>query len=277
VGVETDIQVVSKSPNKHNRIYLRAEPMGQELCDAIDKGEIAPTQDLKIRARALADDFKWDVDHAKKIWSFGSPPEGLANLWVDTTKGVQYLSEIKDAVCSAFQQVTLEGILAHECLRGVRINLEDVVMHADAIHRGAGQIMPPTKRAIYAAQLRSGAKLLEPLYRCDITVPNQAIAGVYTTLSARRAVVEGSEEQKGAPVTKIIAFVPVLESFGFTQLLRQNTSGQAFPVMIFDHWEAVNGDCLDETSQAYSILAAVRERKGMKKEMPKFNDYYDKL
>ena len=71
--------------------------------------------------------------------------------------------------------------------------------------------------------------------------------------------------------------MPVLESFGFTQLLRQNTSGQAFPQMIFSHWQLVNGDCYDADSQAFSVLMGIRERKGLKQELPEFNDYYDKL
>jgi len=37
VRAKTDIDCVSKSPNKHNRIYLRAEPLDEKLCLAIDK------------------------------------------------------------------------------------------------------------------------------------------------------------------------------------------------------------------------------------------------
>jgi len=277
VTTQTEVQCVSKSPNKHNRLYMKAEPISEELCQAIDKGEIKADQDLKIRARTLADEFKWDVGDARKIWAFGIPPDGEANVLVDTTKAVQYLAEIKDSVKSAFQQVSLCGILAEEALRGCRFNIEDVVMHADAIHRGAGQIMPPMKRAMYACQLRSGAALLEPMYIADITVPLNAVAGVYSTLNARRGLVVQQDDKIGTPITKITAHLPVLESFGFTQLLRQNTSGQAFPQMIFSHWAPVNGDCLEDGSQANTILNDIRKRKGMKEELPVFGDYYDKI
>jgi len=274
---ETDITCVSKSPNKHNRFYMRAEPLGEAVTNAIDEGEITPDQDQKKRARSLADDYEWDVTEARKIWGFGCPPDGLANVIVDSTKGVQYLNEIKDSVVGAFLQVTSAGIICEEAMRGIRFNLEDVVLHADTIHRGAGQIMPPVKRVIYACQIRSDPALLEPMYVCDITVPQHAIAGVYTTLNARRGVIEGKEDRPGTPLTKIKAFLPVLESFGFTQLLRQNTSGQAFPQMIFSHWQMVNGDAYEEGSIANEIICAVRERKGLKEEMPVFGDYYDKI
>jgi len=274
---ETDIDCISKSPNKHNRIYMRAEPLSDELVTAIDSGEISETQELKVRARTMADTYGWDVTEARKIWSFGCPPDAKANLLVDSTKGVQYLNEIKDSMVGAFIQGTACGILCEETMRGIRFNLQDVVLHADAIHRGAGQIMPPTKRALYACQIRSEPTILEPMYVADITVPSHAISGVYSTLNQRRGIVEGKEDRPGTPLCKVKAFLPVLESFGFTSLLRQNTGGQAFPQMIFSHWQVVNGTPYEDGSQAQTICKDVRKRKGLKDEMPKFGDYYDKL
>merc|ERR550514_581993 len=201
------------------------------------------------------------------------------------TKGVQYLNEIKDSMKSAFIQATAEGILCGEAMLGCRFEIHDVVMHADSIHRGAGQIMPPAKRAMYGVQLRSGPKLYEPYFQADITVPNTFSAGVYKTLNARRGEVIAEETTPGTPLCKIKAYVPVLESFGFTQFLRQNTSGRAFPQLIFSHWDLVTGevytqdkkglDIPDEDSTICKIMLDVRKRKGMKIEIPMFGDYYD--
>jgi elongation factor 2 len=277
VTEETSMTCCSKSPNKHNRIYLTAEPMSEELCKAIDDKTISPDQENKVRARMLADEFKWDITEARKLWTFGCPPDAVANVLVDTTKGVQYLNEIKDSMVGAFIQASAAGIFCDEAMRGVRCNVMDVTLHADAIHRGAGQIMPPTKRCMFACQIKSGPSLLEPMYLVDIVVPNNAISGVYNTLSARRGIVDGQEDRPGTPLCKVKAFLPVLESFGFTQLLRQNTSGQAFPQMIFSHWQPVQGDPYDENSQINQIILDVRKRKGLKEGMPSFGDYYDKI
>lgn len=274
---ETDRDIIGKSPNKHNRIYLQAEPLGDELTDAIDAADVDPDGDQKKRARQLADDFGWDLQLARKIWSFGCPPDGIPNVLCDSTKGVSYLAEIKDSMVGAFIQVTLAGIICEESLRGIRYNLMDVVLHADAIHRGAGQIMPPMKRAMYGCQINAGPKIMEPMYVADITVPQSAIAGVYSTLNSRRGVVDRTEERPGTPICKIKAFLPVLESFGFTQLLRQNTSGQAFPQMIFSHWEHLKGDVYEEGSKLYEVVMAVRERKGLKLELPILADFNDKV
>lgn len=277
IKTQTSMTCLSKSPNNHNRISMICEPLGEEFCDAVDKGDVSPEQDAKAQARRLAEDFNWDIGEARKIWSFGCPPDGKANVLVDKTKGASFLNEIKDSMVGAFFQVTAGGVLCEESMRGIRANLMDLTLHADAIHRGAGQIMPPTKRVVYACQIKSGPALLEPMYVCDITVPSHAVSGVYTTLNARRGVIEGKEDRPGTPLCKIKAFLPVLESFGFASLLRQNTGGQAFPQMIFSHWASVNGEAYEEGSQCYNIIMSVRDRKGLKKALPDFNDYYDKL
>jgi len=59
--------VLAKSPNKHNRIYLQAEPMSDELCKVIEDGPAGPKADPKERARLLRDKFEWDENAARKI------------------------------------------------------------------------------------------------------------------------------------------------------------------------------------------------------------------
>jgi len=269
--------VVAKSPNKHNRLYVWAEPVSNELCALVDDGEITPDQDFKQRARVLANDHGWQVGEARKIWSFGVPPDSLPNFIVDAAKGVQFLNEIKDHVVGAFMQVTGGGVIADEAWRGIRINIDDVTLHADAIHRGAGQIMPCAKKVFYACQIASEPILFEPFYLVDITVPNTALSGVYATLNSRRGEVETMQERIGTPLVQIRAYLPVAESFGFTQLLRQKTAGQAFPQMKFDHWGPANGHPLREGTPANEAVLKLRERKGLKLELPIFMDYYDRI
>jgi elongation factor 2 len=104
---ESSEMCLSKSPNKHNRLFMKAVPMPDGLPDDIDKGDVAPAQDFKIRARYLSEKYEYDVTEARKLWCFG--PEGTGpNLLVDCTKGVQYLNEIKDSVVAGFQWATKE-------------------------------------------------------------------------------------------------------------------------------------------------------------------------
>lgn len=71
VKTEFSIVALSKSQNKHNRLYLKAMPLDEELTKAIDAGTVGSREDFKARARVLADEYGWDVTDARKIWCFG--------------------------------------------------------------------------------------------------------------------------------------------------------------------------------------------------------------
>merc|ERR1712131_89728 len=219
---------LSKSPNKHNRLFCTAEPMPEGLAEDIDEGEVAPRQDIKTRARFLAEKYEYDVNEARKIWCFGPDTNG-PNIFVDCTKAVQYLNEIKDSVVAGFQWATKEGVMAEENMRGVRFNIHDVTLHADAIHRGGGQIIPTARRVLYACQLTADPRLLEPVYLVEIQCPQDAVGGIYACLNRRRGHIFEENQQAGTPMVVVKAYLPVNESFGFTADLRSKTGGQAFP------------------------------------------------
>merc|ERR1711991_984403 len=100
---------------------------------------------MKARARVLADDYGMDVGEARKIWAFG-PNQAGPNFIIDATRGVQYLNEIKDSIIAAFEWVTKEGVLCEEVMLAIMLKIQDVTLHADAIHRGGGQIIPTARR-----------------------------------------------------------------------------------------------------------------------------------
>lgn len=86
---------------------MKARPFEDGLAEDIEKGDVTARQELKARARYLADKYEWDVTEARKIWCFGPDGNG-PNLLVDVTKGVQYLNEIKDSVVAGFQWAVKE-------------------------------------------------------------------------------------------------------------------------------------------------------------------------
>ncbi|KAG7631017.1 Ribosomal protein S5 domain 2-type fold [Arabidopsis suecica] len=268
--------VMSKSPNKHNRLYMEARPMEDGLAEAIDEGRIGPSDDPKIRSKILAEEFGWDKDLAKKIWAFGPDTTG-PNMVVDMCKGVQYLNEIKDSVVAGFQWASKEGPLAEENMRGVCYEVCDVVLHADAIHKGCGQMISTARRAIYASQLTAKPRLLEPVYMVEIQAPEGALGGIYSVLNQKRGHVFEEMQRPGTPLYNIKAYLPVVESFGFSGQLRAATSGQAFPQCVFDHWDMMSSDPLETGSQAATLVADIRKRKGLKLQMTPLSDYEDKL
>ena len=273
---ESNIICLSKSPNKHNRIYMKAAPLPDGLSEDIEDGKITHKQELKERSKLLVEKYKFDKIEATKIWCFGPEVSG-ANLLIDCTKGVQYLHEIKDSCIARFQWATKEGVLCDENMRGCRFNILDATLHADAIHRGGSQVIPTARRVIYASVLTAKPRLVEPFYLVEITCSEQAIGGIYSCLNRRRSIVFGEERIASTPMYIIKAHLPVNESFGFTADLRSQTSGQAFPQCIFDHWGIMLDDPLDTTSKAFEIVTSIRKRKGLKAEIQELDTYYDKL
>uniref|UniRef100_A0A674E0X6 Elongation factor 2 n=1 Tax=Salmo trutta TaxID=8032 RepID=A0A674E0X6_SALTR len=276
VSEESDQMCLSKSPNKHNRLYMKARPFPDGLAEDIEKGDVSARQELKIRARFLADKYEWDVSEARKIWCFG--PDGTGpNLLMDVTKGVQYLNEIKDSVVAGFQWAVKEGALCEENMRAVRFDVHDVTLHTDAIHRGGGQIIPTARRVLYACQLTAQPRLMEPVYLVEIQCPEQVVGGIYGVLNRKRGHVFEESQVMGTPMFIVKAYLPVNESFGFTADLRSNTGGQAFPQCVFDHWQILQGDPQDSTTKISQIVADTRKRKGLKEGIPALDNYLDKL
>jgi elongation factor 2 len=274
---ESNQVCLSKSPNKHNRLFVTCRPLEEKLPEAIDNNEVTPRDEPKARARKLAEEFGWDVTEARKIWSFGPNTNG-PNMLVDCTKGVQYLNEIKDSMVAALQWVTKEGVLTGENMRGIRFNLLDVVLHTDAIHRGGGQIIPTARRVFYAAQLTASPRLMEPIFLVEIQCPQTAVGGIYGVMNRRRGQIIEEIQRFGTPLTTIKCYLPVTESFGFTADLRANTGGQAFPQCVFDHWKVLGGDPLDPASgKAVELVNNTRKRKQLDPEIPPLDRFIDKL
>lgn len=272
----SDRTCLSKSPNKHNRLFVTAEPFPEGLADEIENGKVTPRDDPKKRSKYLSEKFNWSSEDSKKIWCFGPETTG-ANLLIDMTKGIAYLNEIKDSCNAAFQWATREGVLCEENMRAIRFNIQDVTLHTDAIHRGGGQIIPTCRRVLYACQLTASPSLQEPVFLVDIQTNETAMGSIYGVLNKRRGHVFQEDKRPGTPIYNMKAYLPVMESFGFTADLRSATSGQAFPQCVFDHWDVVSGQISEPNSKVSGIVKQIRARKGLKEGVPALDNFLDKL
>lgn len=281
VKEESSQLCLSKSPNKHNRLFCKGRPIGDKLSDLIEDEVIGPKNEAKERSKMLIDaesleEYAWEKDDTQKIWSFGPNTNG-PNVLVDVAKGVQFLNEIKDSMEGAFQWATREGAMCDENMRGIRFDIHDVTLHTDAIHRGGGQIIPTARRVFYACELTASPAFQEPVFLCEIQTPDDVVGGIYQTLTQRRGIVNSEEPIPGTPLVNMKAFLPVGESFGFTQALRAATSGRAFPQCVFSHWDEMSGDPLEVGSKANELVEAIRKRKGLKAGVPSLENFIDKL
>lgn len=250
-----------KSPNKHNRLYVSVEPLSEQTVNLIQGGTVYEDMDTKERARILREQAGWETDESRGIWAIDS----FVNMFVDATKGLQYIREIKDTLVQAFRLDVAEGPLAREPIRGMKVIMNDATVHEDPAHRGPAQIMPALRDAIFCGFLSANPVLLEPIMKLDMKVPQDFLGGVTRIIAGKRGRII-SMDQAG-DVMHLIAEIPVSETFDMSDELRSATAGKAFWGTEFARWSPVPQSLTAET------IRKIRERKGLSPEPPKPEEF----
>jgi elongation factor 2 len=255
--------IMSKSPNRHNKIFMRVEPLGEDIIELIKTGHIKEDMDKKEMAKILRAKG-WEADQAKKV----AAVDPLGNLLVDETKGVQFIQESMDSIRSGFDDIVHEGPLARETVRGIKFVLHHFVPHEDPAHRGLAQLMPATRRAMLGSMLIADPMLLEPILGIEIKCPQEQIGTVAGILSGKRGKLL-NVDQKGV-ISIIQGEVPASETFDLSEIMRGGTAGKALWNTYFKTWQPV------PQSLIKSIIADIRKRKGLNPEPPSADEFIDK-
>ncbi len=250
-----------KSPNKHNKFYISVEPLDEKTIQLIHDGIITEDMDAKERAKILREQAGWPADEARRIWAI----DETINVFIDLTSGVQHLREVKDTIIQGFRLAMREGPLAMEPVRGVKVKLHDAVVHEDPAHRGPGQIYPAIRNAIYAGMLTAKPTLLEPIQKLDIKAPIEYLGNITTIITKKRGRILQVSQQ--GPVARILAEIPVAETFDLAEQLRGATAGKAIWGQEFSRWAPV------PDSMLMDIVRKIRERKGLRPEPPRPEDF----
>lgn len=221
--------IMSKSPNKHNKIFMRVEPLDENIVDLIRSGHVKEDMDRKEMAKILREKG-WSADEARSVAAL----DVSGNILIDETKGVQFIQESMDSIKSGFDDVLHSGPIAHESVRGVKFVLHHFVPHEDPAHRGLAQLMPATRRAMLGSMLIADPVLLEPLLGIEIKCPQEQIGTVAGILSGKRGKLL-NVEQKGV-ISIIQGEVPASETFDLSEVMRGGTAGKAMWNTFFKTW-----------------------------------------
>lgn len=255
--------IMSKSPNKHNKIFLRVEPLPDDILDMIRTGKIKEDMDQKEMARLLREKG-WEANEARSV----SAIDVSGNMLIDETKGVQFLQESMDSIRSGFDDVIRSGPIAHEQVRGVKFVLHHFVPHEDPAHRGLAQLMPATRRAMLGSMLIADPVLLEPILGIEVKCPQDLIGAVSSVLSGKRGKLL-NVEQKGI-IAIMQGEVPASETFDLSEKMRGQTAGKAMWNTYFKAWQPV------PNSIFRTLVGDVRKRKGLNPEPPQPDEFIDK-
>jgi len=249
----------SRSPNRHNRLLISVEALEPKLVDMIIKGEIHDGMDKRSLAKILRD-LGWETEEARGVWTI----DERANIFTDTTKGVQRLDQIKGSITIGFVDAMEAGPLAGEPVRGVKVRLEDATVHEDPVHFGPGQIIPATRGGIFAALLSADPVLLEPLLKINVKLPIEQVGAITSIIAQKRGRVLSIEQREY--LTYIVGELPTSETFDLSEVVRGATGGRAFWGTEFSRWESVPTSLLGQT------VRDIRKRRGMSPEPPRPQD-----
>jgi len=255
--------IMSKSPNKHNKIFLRVEPLPDDIVDLIRTGKLKEDMDKKEMARILREKG-WGTDESRSVQAI----DASGNMFVDETKGVQFIQESMDSIRTGFDDVIKNGPIAKEQVRGVKFVLHHFVPHEDPAHRGLAQLMPATRRAMLGAILIADPVLLEPILGIEVKCPQEQIGTVAGILSSKRGKLL-NVEQKGI-IAIIQGEVPASETFDLSEAMRGGTAGKALWTTYFKSWLPV------PNSIFRTLVADVRKRKGLNPEPSSPDEFIDK-
>ena len=251
--------VEGKSPNRHNRFYIEVEPLSNEVVELIKSGEVSMRMP-EVERREKFMEAGFSKDEAKGISAIYE-----SNVLIDTTKGIQYMNETMELVIDGFEEVMVGGPLSREPCQAIKVKLVDAILHEDAVHRGPAQVIPAVRSAIQAAMLSADDTLLEPYQQVFIQTPQNNMGGATSEIQGRRGVINNMTQE--GDMTIIESRAPVAELFGFAGDIRSATEGRASWSTEFGGFEPLPMSLLKE------VVTKIRQRKGLKAEMPKPSDF----
>ncbi|WP_227375541.1 elongation factor EF-2 [Haladaptatus halobius] len=256
-GTET---VEGISPNRHNRFYLTVEPLNDEIVEKVRLGDVSMDMPEQERREALQE-AGMDKDTSQNVEHIHG-----TNILIDDTKGIQHLNETMELVIEGLEEALDDGPLAAEPVQGTLIRLNDARLHEDTIHRGPAQVIPAVRQAVHSALIHGHVKLLEPIQNVRIDVPNEHMGAASGEIQGRRGRVDDMYQEGDLMVVEGIA--PVDEMIGFASDIRSATEGRA-------SWNTENAgfQVMADNLQREKIME-IRERKGMKLELPQAVDYF---
>ncbi|WP_336024379.1 elongation factor EF-2 [Halobellus salinisoli] len=253
-------EVEGVSPNRHNKFYITVEPLSEDIVDAIKLGEVSMDMPELERREALQE-AGMDKDTSQEVEHIHG-----TNILIDDTKGIQHLNETMELVIEGLDEALDDGPLANEPVQGALLRLHDAKLHEDTIHRGPAQVIPAVRDAVHRALIDADIKLLEPIQNVRIDVPSEHMGSASGEIQGRRGRVDDMFQEGDLMVIEGIA--PVEEMIGFSSDIRSATEGRA-------SWNTENAGfrVLVDNLQREKIME-IRERKGMKLELPSSVDQF---
>ena len=245
-------EVEGKTPNKHNKFYFIVEPLAPEIY-RLGKEGIIPEGRIKKKNLEIRQAFidagmeSKEAEQVKNIYN--------GNIFLDKTRGQVHLGEVLEMIFDMFEEVMRKGPLVREPCTGVKVNLNDMTLHEDAIHRGPAQVYPAIREGIRGAMLTASPIILEPMQVMLIEAPNEYLGSLTKLVNSMRGQLL-DVTQEGVLVF-IKAKLPVMNMLGWSSELRSATEGRGVSSLVDQSFERLPSEL-----QA-KVVQDIKNRKGL--------------
>ncbi len=187
-----------------------------------------------------------DVEEKYAKQSGGRGQYGHVKIKVEANpdKGYEFINQITGgaipreyipAVDKGIQEALEAGVVAGYPVQDVKVTLYDGSYHevdsSEMAFKIAGSM------AIKKAMRAANPILLEPIFKVEVTTPEEYMGDVIGDLNSRRGQVSGMTERNNAKI--INAQVPLAQMFGYATDLRSKTQGRASYSMEFEKYVQV--------------------------------------
>jgi len=245
-------EVEGKTPNKHNKFYFTVEPLPDSVYLAIKEGKVPEgrikKKNLEIRESLVQAGMDRDeADQVKNIYN--------GNIFLDKTRGQVHLGEVLEMVFDMFEEVMRKGPLVREPCTKVKVNLTDMTLHEDAIHRGPAQVYPAVREGIRGAMLTASPILLEPMQVMLIEGPVDYMGSLTKLVNSMRGQLL-DVTQEGAMVF-VKGKLPVMNMLNWGSELRSATEGRGVSSLVDQSFERL------PTELVGKVVQEIKSRKGL--------------
>jgi elongation factor G len=163
-------------------------------------------------------------------------------LFVDKIVGGSIPREFIPPIENGVREAMETGVLAGYEMVDIAVVLTDGSYHdvdsSEMAFKIAGSM------AFKDACKRANPKLLEPIMRVEVVVPEEYMGPVIADLNSRRGQLQGRESRAGSEI--ITVQVPLAEMFGYATEIRSRTQGRGSFTMHFSHYEQAPGNVSEE-------------------------------
>jgi elongation factor G len=153
----------------------------------------------------------------------------------------EYIPKIEEGIREAMETGPLAGYQVVD----VGVELYDGSYHEVDSSEMAFKIA--ASMAFREAVKKAKPVLLEPIFKVEVTVPEEYMGDVIGDISSRRGRIEGTEINLGAVAVR--GMVPLSEMFGYATDLRSKTQGRGVYVMQMDHFEKLPESLLEKINK----------------------------